>query len=171
MISRFLWLQLSLACSYQVSINCISNIVSKTILIVITRTSIHQLQPELINWLLLIPSWLIIHILFNCRSFSTLKIAISKLAIHLCCQRHVVNIDRLTLSTFIMFASTHHHLFHILLVTFDSPLILELIESKWRSSCISSSSFVVTPWYFMFWWWNYAHFAWHFDNWSCIWIT
>ena len=134
---------------------------------------------ELINWLLLIASRLIDHILFDSWCFCTLKITVSKLSIHLGWLRNIININWLTLSPFLMLDRTQDCWFQILLtwllymiklrwlVSFNSSLILELIECKWRRSCISSCSFVVLCTFILGSWHN-AHFAWHFNNWSCI---
>lgn len=137
---------------------------------------------ELINWLLLIASGLIDNILFDSWCFCTLKITVSKLSIHLCWLRNVININWLTLSPFLVLGSTHDDWLHILLrwllnmiklrwlVCFNSSLILELIKCKWRGSSISSGSFAVFH-SLIFGSWHDAHLARHFNYGSCIWVA
>ena len=134
---------------------------------------------KLINWLLLIASRLIYHILFDSWCFSTLKIAVSKLSIDLSRLWNVININRLTLSSFLMLDSTHDCRFNILLrrllymiklrwlISVNCSLILELIECKWRGSSICSGPFAVLH-SLIFWGRHDAHFARHFNYRSCI---
>ena len=122
------------------------------------------------------------HILFDSWCFCTLKITVSKLSIDLSRLRNVININWLTLSPFLMLNSIHDCWFHICLrrllymiklrwlISFYSPLILELIECKWGGSSICSGPFAVLH-SLIFWGRHDAHFARHFNYRSCIRIT